>query len=90
LTEREWAHYYALVVDMDLERDSRKLIRRLEQDGFERIGAKGSHAKYRKGDRTVIVQHPKKRSAAWNCALDLPTGRLVIGGCDALLHWRRA
>lgn len=45
---------------MDLERDSRKLIKLLEQDGFERVGAKGSHAKYRKGDRTVIVPHPKK------------------------------
>lgn len=65
LTKQERAHYYAPEAGMDLERDSRKLIKLLEQDGFERVGAKGSHAKYRKGDRTVIIPHPKK---------DLPLG----------------
>ena len=45
---------------MEFERDSRKLIRLLQGDGFERIGAKGSHTKFRKGDRVVIVPHPRK------------------------------
>ncbi len=50
---------------MNLERDSRKLIKLLEADGFEHLSTKGSHSKYRRGARTVIVPHPKK---------DLPTG----------------
>lgn len=50
---------------MNFERDSRKPVKRLEQDGFRPVGAKGSHAKYRKGARVVIVPHPKK---------DLPIG----------------
>lgn len=50
---------------MEFERDSRKLIRLLETDGFERISAKGSHTKFRKNDRVVIVPHPRK---------DLPLG----------------
>lgn len=47
-------------VRLELERESRKLVKRLEQDGFEQVGAKGSHAKFRKGGRIVIVPHPKK------------------------------
>ncbi|MGJ3232685.1 MAG: type II toxin-antitoxin system HicA family toxin [Oceanicaulis sp.] len=48
-----------------MERDSRKLVRLLERDGFERIGARGSHVKFRKAGRVVIVPHPQK---------DLPIG----------------
>ncbi|HWT63352.1 MAG TPA: type II toxin-antitoxin system HicA family toxin [Ochrobactrum sp.] len=46
-------------------RDSKKIVKRLEGEGFELISVKGSHHKFRKGDRTVIVPHPKK---------DLPQG----------------
>lgn len=46
-------------------RDSKKIIKRLESEGFELVSVKGSHHKFRKGDRTVIVPHPKK---------DLPHG----------------
>lgn len=46
-------------------RDSKKIVKRLENEGFELISVKGSHHKFRKGDRTVIVPHPKK---------DLPQG----------------
>lgn len=46
-------------------RDSNKIVKRLESEGFELISVKGSHHKFRKGDRTVIVPHPKK---------DLPQG----------------
>jgi predicted RNA binding protein YcfA (HicA-like mRNA interferase family) len=48
-----------------MERDSRKIIQRLTHEGFELVAIRGSHHKYRKGDTTVIVPHPKK---------DLPLG----------------
>jgi len=48
-----------------MERSSRQIIKRLLADGFELVGAKGSHHKFRKGALTVIVPHPKK---------DLPLG----------------
>jgi predicted RNA binding protein YcfA (HicA-like mRNA interferase family) len=44
---------------------SRDIIRRLEAEGWVLVSTKGSHHKFRKGDRTVIVPHPKK---------DLPLG----------------
>jgi predicted RNA binding protein YcfA (HicA-like mRNA interferase family) len=47
------------------ERSSRKIVKRLLADGFELVAVKGSHHKFRKGDRTVIVPHPKR---------DLPLG----------------
>jgi predicted RNA binding protein YcfA (HicA-like mRNA interferase family) len=50
---------------MRMERDSKKIVRRLIDDGFELVSVSGSHHKYRKGNRTVIVPHPKR---------DLPTG----------------
>jgi predicted RNA binding protein YcfA (HicA-like mRNA interferase family) len=48
-----------------MERDSKRIVRRLLEDGFELISVSGSHHKFRKGVKTVIVPHPKK---------DLPTG----------------
>jgi len=48
-----------------MERDSRKIVKRLLSEGWELVGAKGSHHKFRKGSETVIVPHPKK---------DLPNG----------------
>lgn len=48
-----------------MERNSREIIRRLRKEGFELIASSGSHHKFRKGERTVIVPHPKK---------DLPIG----------------
>ncbi|WP_339107137.1 type II toxin-antitoxin system HicA family toxin [Thioclava sp. GXIMD4216] len=48
-----------------MERNSRKIIDRLKSEGFIEVSQRGSHAKLRKGDRTVIVPHPKR---------DLPTG----------------
>jgi predicted RNA binding protein YcfA (HicA-like mRNA interferase family) len=32
-----------------------KVVRALEKDGFEVVGARGSHCKLRRDDRTVIV-----------------------------------
>jgi predicted RNA binding protein YcfA (HicA-like mRNA interferase family) len=48
-----------------IERNSRKIIQRLQAEGWEEVSAKGSHHKFRKGNNTVIVPHPKK---------DLPEG----------------
>jgi predicted RNA binding protein YcfA (HicA-like mRNA interferase family) len=48
-----------------MERNSKKIIKQLQVDGFQLVSIKGSHHKYRKGDRTIIVPHPKK---------DLPLG----------------
>lgn len=48
-----------------MERDSRKIIKRLSDEGFELVSVKGSHHKLRKGGVTVIVPHPKR---------DLPLG----------------
>ena len=48
-----------------MNRDSKKIIKRLKEDGFELISTRGSHHKFRKGAVTIIVPHPKK---------DLPVG----------------
>jgi predicted RNA binding protein YcfA (HicA-like mRNA interferase family) len=48
-------------------RDSRDIIRRLLQDGFEQVSVSGSHHKFvhRQLRKRVIVPHPKR---------DLPVG----------------
>ncbi|MGB3388882.1 MAG: type II toxin-antitoxin system HicA family toxin [Pseudaminobacter sp.] len=43
-----------------MERDSRKIIKRLREEGWELISVRGSHHKFRKGSITLIVPHPKK------------------------------
>jgi predicted RNA binding protein YcfA (HicA-like mRNA interferase family) len=48
-----------------METDSRKIIKRLKDEGFELVSVSGSHHKFRKDGKTVIVPHPKK---------DLPLG----------------
>jgi predicted RNA binding protein YcfA (HicA-like mRNA interferase family) len=42
-------------------RDSRNIIRRLRQNGFEEVSVRGSHHKFvhRQLRRVVIVPHPK-------------------------------
>lgn len=50
---------------MVIETNSRRLLKILKDAGFEEISKKGSHLKLRKGERTVILPHPKK---------DLPLG----------------
>lgn len=50
---------------MELETNSRRLLKVLTDAGFEEVSKRGSHLKLRKGDRTVILPHPKK---------DLPLG----------------
>ena len=43
-------------------RDSRDIMRRLRQDGFELVSVRGSHHKFvhRKLKRVVVVPHPRK------------------------------
>lgn len=48
-----------------MERDSKRIVKRLLAEGFERITVKGSHHKFRKDGRIVVVPHPKR---------DLPLG----------------
>ncbi len=39
---------------------SRRIVSALENKGFTEAGQKGSHRKFRKGNKVVIVPHPKK------------------------------
>ena len=39
---------------------SKHIIKILEKNGFIKTGQKGSHCKYQKNNKTVIVPHPKK------------------------------
>ncbi|MBB4120685.1 type II toxin-antitoxin system HicA family toxin [Martelella radicis] len=48
-----------------MDTNSRKIIKHLENDGFELVKVTGSHHKFKKDDKTVTVPHPKK---------DLPIG----------------
>ena len=48
-----------------MPRNSREIVKRLKAGGFELVSVKGSHHKFRKGEITVVVPHPKK---------DLPLG----------------
>jgi predicted RNA binding protein YcfA (HicA-like mRNA interferase family) len=48
-----------------MERDSKRIIRRLLDEGFELVSTRGSHHKFRKNGKTIIVPHPRK---------DLPVG----------------
>lgn len=48
-----------------MERDSKKIIKRLKAEGWEYKPGKGSHAKFYRDGIRVVVPHPKK---------DLPEG----------------
>lgn len=54
-----------MCIYLRMERDSKKIVSRLKDEGFELVAIKGSHHKFRKGSVTVIVPHHKK---------DLPLG----------------
>ncbi len=54
-----------------MERDSRRIVKRLLGDGFVLISVKGSHHKFARDGRTAIVPHPKK---------DLPLGTARAAG----------
>jgi predicted RNA binding protein YcfA (HicA-like mRNA interferase family) len=46
-----------------MERDSRRIVKRLLADGFVMVSTLGSHHKFRRDGRTVIVPHPKRDPA---------------------------
>ncbi len=48
-----------------MERDSKRIIKRLKKEGWKLVKITGSHHKFRKDGKTVIIPHPKK---------DLPIG----------------
>ena len=48
-----------------MPRNGREIVKRLKAEGFELVSVRGSHHKFRKGEITVVVPHPKK---------DLPLG----------------
>lgn len=50
---------------MTIERNSRKIIKRLEKEGWTLGRTTGSHHQFTKDGQTLTVPHPKK---------DLPTG----------------
>lgn len=58
--------------------DSRALLKQFLADGFEVVSIRGSNHKLRKGDRIVILPHPRK---------DLPQGTVnsVLGQAG----WRK-
>jgi predicted RNA binding protein YcfA (HicA-like mRNA interferase family) len=55
----------AVCIYLRMERDSKRIIRRLLDEGFELVSTRGSHHKFRKNGKTIIVPHPRK---------DLPVG----------------
>lgn len=54
-----------MCIYLHMERDSKKIIKRLLAEGWEQVSSRGSHHKFRRGDSVVVVPHPKK---------DLPIG----------------
>lgn len=58
--------------------DGRTLLKQLQADGFKIVSVRGSHHKLRKGDRTVIVPHPKR---------DLPQG--TVASIFRQAGWRK-
>tara|TARA_B110000003_G_C16151801_1_gene339951 strand:- start:132 stop:314 length:183 start_codon:yes stop_codon:yes gene_type:complete len=43
-----------------MERDSKKVIRRLKKEGWELRNTVDSHHQFTKGDKRITVPHPKK------------------------------
>ncbi len=41
-------------------KNSRDIIKRLKDDGFQLIAMRGSHHKFRREGRVVVVTHPRK------------------------------
>ena len=70
---------YHATYGVGVERDSRKLIRWLERDGWVRVAVRGSHWQFKHPDRAgrITVAHPNRnikrgtvasiyRQAGWN------------------------
>ena len=53
---------YDATYEIEAERDSRKLIRLLERDGWVRVGVRGSHWQFKHPNRAgrITVTHPNR------------------------------
>ena len=40
--------------------DSKKIMKRLRKEGFRHTHTKGDHWKFKKGNKIVVIPHPKK------------------------------
>ncbi len=54
-----------IYVRMAVERNSRKIIKRLKREGWNEVRISGSHHQFEKDGKRLTVPHPKK---------DLPVG----------------
>ncbi|WP_093450150.1 type II toxin-antitoxin system HicA family toxin [Sphingomonas sp. YR710] len=54
-----------MCIYLRIERDSKKIIKRLLAEGWEQVSVRGSHHKFRRGEVSLVVPHPKR---------DLPIG----------------
>ena len=68
-------------------RDSRDIIARLKQDGFEEVSVRGSHHKHVHRDlkRIVIVPHPRKDIPQERCAQS--TGKQAGARTSPMAHY---
>lgn len=58
--------------------NSRDIIKKLKQDGFEHTHTKGDHWKFKKNDRIVIVPHPKKDLPNRHCQKHVLASRVGV------------
>ena len=47
-------------LNLRIEQNCRRTANHLKSDGFRMVAVRGSHHKFRRGQITVIVPHPKK------------------------------
>lgn len=50
----------AVCIYVCMERDSKKIVSRLQREGWTFASARGSHHKFTRDGATIIVPHPKK------------------------------
>lgn len=60
-----WASFVSMCIYLHMERDSKKIIKRLLSEGWEQVAVQGSHHKCRRGEASLVVPRPKR---------DLPIG----------------
>lgn len=49
-----------LCIYLRIERDTKKLIKRLKSEGWELVRVSGSHHTFKKDNRSVTIPHPKE------------------------------
>lgn len=51
---------HILCIYLRMERDTKKIIKRLKSEGWELARVSGSHHTFKKDDRSVTIPHPKE------------------------------